>query len=309
MTNSMVGTIIAKGFVFDIKKFAVDDGPGIRTTIFLKGCPLRCQWCHNPEGQSSVSELMYRDKKCVRCNECVSVCPNQAFSSGRSKLGIDRSACSLCGLCAVRCPSGALSLVGREVSVQEVMTEVGKDAAFYEESGGGVTLSGGEPLWQIGFTSAVLRECKSRGIRTAVDTCGYGSSNAIRRIRDSVDLFLYDLKIMDDAKHRKYTGKSNKQILRNFETLANHGNELLVRLPLIPGVNDDRKNIQMTADFVLKNGVKRVCLLPYHRIGVEKYRSLGKRYFLNSVRTPSEQKMNHIKARFEACGLMVKIGG
>lgn len=304
-----MGIIIIKGLVFDIKKFAVDDGPGIRTTIFLKGCPMQCRWCHNPEGQTSVPELIYRYRKCIRCDECVTACPNQAFFSKRKKLGIDRGICNLCGLCAEKCPSGALRVIGREVSVPEVMKEIEKDSAFYDESGGGITLSGGEPLWQTDFTSAILKECKNRNIHTAVDTCGYASSKVIERIKDGVDLFLYDLKIMDDEKHRIYTGKSNKQILRNFEMLAKNGSILLVRIPLIPGINDDMENIRMTADFVLQCGVKRVCLLPYHRSGVEKYRSLGKHFYLNSIRTPSERRMNHIKAQFEASGLMVKIGG
>jgi pyruvate formate lyase activating enzyme len=304
-----VGIIIIKGLVFDIKKFAVDDGPGIRTTLFLKGCPMRCLWCHNPEGQESLPELMYMHKKCNICGECVGMCPSQALFSTRKELGINRKICSVCGVCAEKCPSGALKIVGKKTSVEEVMKEIGKDSAFYEESGGGVTLSGGEPLWQIDFTSAILRECKELNIHTAVDTCGYASCKAIERIKDKVDLFLYDLKIMNDEKHRKYTGKSNKQILRNFKTLADNGNDLLVRLPVIPGINDDRKNIQMAADFVLLYGVKRVCLLPYHRAGIEKYRSLGKRYNLNSIRTPSEPKLNAIKEQLEASGLMVKIGG
>lgn len=304
-----MGIIIRKGLIFDIKKFAVDDGPGIRTTIFLKGCPMRCLWCHNPEGQTLAPELMYRHKKCIRCDECAKICPNQALFLTGKKLTINRKICSLCGVCAKNCPSGALEIIGKEISVEEVMREIEKDSAFYDESKGGITISGGEPLLQIDFTAAILSECKKRSIHTAIDTCGYASPKVIERIKDKVDLFLYDLKIMDDAKHRKYTGKPNRHILKNFRTLAKNGNNLLVRFPILPGINDDRENIQKTADFILLNGVKRVCLLPYHRAGIEKYRSLDKRYDLNSIRPPSEQKLNTIKKQLEAYGLIVKIGG
>jgi pyruvate formate lyase activating enzyme len=304
-----VGIIIRKGLVFDIKKFAVDDGPGIRTTIFLKGCPMRCLWCHNPEGQTLAPELMYRHKKCVGCGECVKICPDQALSLTRKNLTIIRESCSLCGACAKNCPSGALEIIGKEISVDEVMREIDKDSAFYDESKGGITVSGGEPLLQIDFTAAILSECKKRSIHTAVDTCGYASLKAIERIKDKVDLFLYDLKIMDDAKHRKYTGKSNRPILRNFRTLAKNGNDLVVRFPILPRINDDEENIQKTANFILLNGVKRICLLPYHRAGIEKYRSLDKQYNLNWIRPPSEQKLDAIKKQLEASGLIVKIGG
>lgn len=304
-----MGTIIQKGFVFDIKKFAVDDGPGIRTTIFLKGCPMRCWWCHNPEGQTSAPELMYRQKKCIRCSECVKGCPNQVLSLGTKKLSINRKICSLCGECAKKCPSEALAIVGKETSVEEVMREIDKDSAFYEESGGGITVSGGEPLLQIDFTDVILSECKKRNMHTAIDTCGYAPRKAIEKIKDKVDLFLYDLKIMNDAKHRRYTGKSNRQILENFKTLVENGNDLLVRFPVIPGINDDKDNVKKTVDFILSHGIKRICLLPYHRAGIEKYRSLGRRYSLSSVKTPSERKLNSIKEQFEASRLIVKIGG
>ena len=252
---------------------------------------------------------MYRLKRCIRCDECVRICPNQALFSTRRKLSIDRKTCSLCGVCADKCPSNALEIVGKKVSVEEVMREISRDSAFYDESGGGITVSGGEPLLQIDFTAAILSECKKRNIRTAVDTCGYASHNVIERIKSDVDLFLYDLKVMDDAKHRRYTGKSNRQILRNFEILAKNGNDMLVRVPLIPGINDDKENIKSTAGFILQHGVKHICLLPYHRAGIEKYRCIGRRYSLNSIRAPSEQKLNSIKEQLEASGLIVKVGG
>jgi pyruvate formate lyase activating enzyme len=252
---------------------------------------------------------MYRHKKCIGCDECVKICPNQALFLTRKKLTIDREICSLCGVCAKNCPSGAIELIGKKTSIEEVMREIDKDSAFYEESKGGITISGGEPLMQIDFTAAILDGCKKRSIHTAVDTCGYASPKTIERIKDKVDLFLYDLKIMNDAKHIKYTGKSNRQILRNFKTLAQNGNDLLVRLPLIPGINDDKRNIQKTADFILLHGLTRICILPYHRAGIEKYHGLGKRYNLNSTRMPSEQELSAIKEQFEASGLTVKIGG
>jgi pyruvate formate lyase activating enzyme len=304
-----VGITIQKGCVFDIKKFAVDDGPGIRTTVFLKGCPLRCWWCHNPEGQTSTPELMYRQKRCIRCGECVKTCPSQALSLGTKQLSINRKICSLCEECAKKCSSEALTIVGKETSVEEVIGEIDKDSAFYQESGGGITISGGEPLMQIDFTDAILSECKKRNLHTAVDTCGYASHEAIERIKDKVDLFLYDLKIMDAAKHRRYTGKSNRQILENFKTLAENGNGLLVRFPVIPMINDGKDNVKRIADFILSCGVKRICLLPYHRAGIEKYRSLGRGYRLSSTKAPSERKLNSIKKLFESSGLTVKIGG
>jgi pyruvate formate lyase activating enzyme len=252
---------------------------------------------------------MYRQKKCIRCSECVKSCPNQVLSLGTKKLSINRKICSLCRECAKKCPSEALAIVGKETSVEEVMREIDKDSAFYEESGGGITVSGGEPLLQIDFTDVILSECKKRNMHTAIDTCGYAPRKAIEKIKDKVDLFLYDLKIMKDAKHRRYTGKPNRQILENFKTLAENGNDLLVRFPVIPGINDDKDNVKKTVDFILSHGIKRICLLPYHRAGIEKYRSLGRGYSLNSMKTPSERKLNSIKERFEASGLIVKIGG
>jgi pyruvate formate lyase activating enzyme len=304
-----VGIIIKKGIVFDIKKFAVDDGPGIRTTVFLKGCPMRCWWCHNPEGQTLAPELMYRQTRCARCGECVKNCSHRALSLSARKLSINRKICNLCGECAKKCPSEALTIVGKETNMEEVMKEINKDSAFYEESGGGITISGGEPLLQIDFVDAILSECKMRNIHTAVDTCGYAPHKAVENVMNKVDLFLYDLKMMNDAKHRRCTGKSNKQILENFKTLAENGNHILVRFPVIPGLNDDEDNVQKTADFILSHGVKRICLLPYHRSGIEKYRSLGRSYKLNSMKTPPQQKLNSIKRQFEVSGLVVKTGG
>lgn len=296
--------------MFDIKKFAIDDGPGIRTTIFLKGCSLRCWWCHNPEGQLSTPELMFRKNRCINCEECVNICSRHALSLTNTKqLSIDRRNCNLCGNCTQKCPTEALTIVGKHTNVKEVMKEIDKDLTFYEESNGGITISGGEPLLQINFLNTLLKECKNKNIHTAIDTSGYTSPKAIEKIKDKADLFLYDIKTMDDKKHKKFTGASNRQILRNLKTLAQNGTDILVRIPIVPGINDNKDNITKTADFILSHNIKHVCLLPYHRAGIEKYRSLGRRYKLMKTPAPTEEKLNPIKQRLEAFGLSVKIGG
>jgi len=303
-----VETTIQKGFVFDVKRYATDDGPGIRTTVFLKGCPLHCWWCHNPEGQNPKPELMYKRTRCKSSGECVKSCPNGAISKGTQYVSINRNLCNSCGKCALACPSDALVLVGRAVSADEILKEIQKDATFFDESGGGVTFSGGEPLMQPDFLEGLLEGCKDRNIRTAVDTCGYASYKTIERIRDKVDLFLYDIKSMDDWTHRKYTGVSNRLIVQNFKILAKNGSSISVRFPVIPGVNDTAKNVARTGELLLSCGVKQVCLLPFHRAGIEKYRSLDKPCKLD-IRSPSDEKMQLIKEKLIKVGLDVRIGG
>lgn len=304
-----MGLVITKGTVFDIKKYALDDGPGIRTTIFLKGCPLRCWWCHNPEGQAPRPELMYKGKRCIGCGECVKSCPKEAISRRAEETSIDRKRCDLCGKCSLKCPTEALVIVGRKMSVGEILKEIEKDSLFYDESEGGVTFSGGEPLLQLGFLNELLRECKDRNLHTALDTSGFALSKAIDLISNKVDLFLYDVKLVDDRRHRKYTGVSNKPILENLGKLAKNGNELLVRIPLVPGINGYEGDIARTAELMHLNGIKRVSLLPYHRSGIEKYRSLGRAYRLKRTRPSSEENLRLTKERFEILGLEARIGG
>lgn len=309
MKAKIVNMAIKKGTIFDVKKFAIDDGPGIRTTIFLKGCPLHCWWCHNPEGLVPAPELMYRSTRCTGCAECVNTCPKDAISCVDISISIDRRKCDICGRCCQTCPTQALTIVGKETSLNEVLKEIDKDSIFYDESEGGVTASGGEPLFQLGFLTALLAECKERNIHTAVDTCGYAPHKSIGMISDKVDLLLYDIKMMDGRKHRQYTGASNKPILENLKGLAQNGSNILVRFPIIPGINDSEDNVAQTAEFLVSCQTKNISLLPYHRAGIEKYTALGRTYKLPEIRSPSDRKLRQIKKELEAFGLRVKIGG
>jgi pyruvate formate lyase activating enzyme len=298
------------GMIFDIQKYAIHDGPGIRTTIFFKGCPLRCWWCQNPEGQDLKPELIYRKSRCIDCGECVKNCPQEAISLGAEHVSINRENCVLCDNCSRICPSEALSIAGKQVSVKEILEEIEKDMTFFNESGGGVTFSGGEPLLQHDFLNALLNECKERDIHTIVQTCGFAPYETIDRVRDNVDLFWYDIKIMDDRKHAKYTGASNEHILENLKKLAENGSSIVISFPIIPGINDDAKNVTRIAQFIqpLPN-IERVNLLPYHRAGIEKYKSLGKPYKLDRIQPPSDQRIRSIKEKIEGFGIRVGVGG
>jgi pyruvate formate lyase activating enzyme len=306
----MLAAPMKKAVIFDIRRYAIHDGPGIRTTVFLKGCPLRCWWCHNPEGQDRKPELVYRKNRCTGCGECLKSCQREALSLMAKSVSVNRENCVLCGNCSHVCPSDALAIAGKQVSVREVLEEIEKDRTFYEESDGGVTFSGGEPLLQPDFLNALLHECKERAIHTVVDTCGFAQYEIIERIRDKVDLFLYDIKTMDNRKHRKYTGASNEQILKNLKTLAEKGSSIVISLPIIPSINDDDENVTKTAEFIgsLPN-IQQVNLLPYHRAGIEKYKSLGKPYKLDKIQPPSSQRISFVKEKMEASGIKVGVGG
>jgi len=299
-----------KGLIFDIKRFAIHDGPGIRTTVFFKGCPLHCLWCHNPEGIARHPELMARSSRCARCYSCIAVCPVGAISKDSGPVSIDREKCNLCGECVKACAYEALELTGRRVSVKEVIEEIERDRIFFEESEGGATLSGGEPLGQPAFCEAILDELKARGIHAALDTSGLATWDVLWRSASKADLILYDLKMIDGARHKKYTGVPNGRILENLKKLSAAGKDIAIRIPLMAGVNDDPDNIRLTLDFLRSLGpLKNVGLLRYHKGGVEKYRNLGKISCFEIFEPPSDSRMEEISRAFTQAGFSVKLGG
>ena len=299
------------GRIFDIKRYSIHDGPGIRTTVFLKGCALRCLWCHNPESIDPGPELMHWPGRCVRCHACSKACPLGAVSEDAAgAVVIDRSRCDLCGRCAEACLYDAMQIVGREMTVAEVVAEAERDRVFYEQSGGGVTLSGGDPIVQADFAEAVLGACRDRGLHTALDTAGMSQSSVLDRLAAKADLVLYDLKCMDEARHRAFTGASNVPILDNLKRLAGAGTEVWVRIPLVGGVNDDEDNVRRTMALLLSlKTIRRVGLLPYHSGGLEKARRIGKESQFRKFESPSEERIAAIEAAFGGAGFEVRRGG
>lgn len=296
------------GLVFNLMRFALHDGPGIRTTVFLKGCPLSCWWCHNPESQSCEPEVMYAAGRCITCRDCCDACSHGALHWDNGPVR-DPSLCLLCGDCAEACPAEARRLIGKRMTVPELLNLLRRDCVFFDESGGGVTFSGGEPLAQPEFVIAALEACKAHGISTVVDTCGFAPSETVRRVARYTDLFLYDLKLMDDTRHCNYAGVSNVLILENLALVAREHGNVIVRIPVIPGVNDDDGNIEESLRFLEDLGLRTVNLLPYHQAGVEKYNRLQAAYRLEEMKPSSPERTKELAARLESRGFEVRIGG
>lgn len=290
------------GLLMDVKRFAVHDGPGIRTTLFLKGCSLKCIWCHNPEGIPAKPQLAYYEHKCISCGECVKLCPVRAHSIGPDGHGFDRSKCVGCGACEAVCLGEALKHYGRKVSVEEAVKLAMEDADFYGTEGG-VTISGGEPLLQIEFAKAFLSEMKKKGIHTAVDTCGNVPQEAYETVLPYTDMFLYDLKHITPEGHQKLTGKTNEMILSNIRFLSDQGARIEVRIPLVPGCNDDLDTLNGMAGFLASLHVEKVKILPYHSLARSKYRALGMTDTMPDAESPSDERLHQVVDLFRTKGV------
>ena len=265
------------GRIFNIQHFCVDDGPGIRTTVFLKGCPLRCVWCHNPDGYREQTDILLRTDRCIGCGKCASICPNGAHVICANEHRYDRTNCTACGICTLQCPTGALEKIGENRTVSEVFGELCADCVFYDTSSGGITLSGGEPTAQPEFVEALLLECKGVGLHTAIETCGYCSAEIMERLIPLTDLFLFDWKITDEAEHKRYTGVSNRQIRENLAMLCNRGAAVVLRCPLIPGINMYKAHYNGIVALAQQySGIQQIDLEPYHPMGLWKTRALGR---------------------------------
>lgn len=302
-----------KGIVLNIEKFAIHDGPGIRSVVFMKGCPLRCLWCSTVNGQLMSPEMEYFVQKCIKCGACVEVCPTKAISeSNVDEIITDRRYCDNCGKCAEVCPTGARKIVGEEMTVEQVLDEVEKDTLFYSNSGGGITLSGGEPTMQPEFSLEILKGCKDRGIHTAIETCGYVKWDILDEILQYLDLVYMDIKHMSPVEHKKLTTKGNRLILENARRIATKypDKPFILRIPVIPGYNDSDENITSTAQFARQlKGDHKIELLPYHKLGIPKYKALFKDYPLPSLESPSEEHLHALKKLVKSCGVQAQIGG
>ena len=299
-------------FLFDIKRFSINDGPGVRVTVFFKGCPLSCKWCHNPESQSFKTEKLYNKNKCIGCDSCVEICPENALTLTKTE-GIitDFEKCVLCGKCAGVCPTHATEISGKEYSEDEIFSIILKETNMMDFSDGGVTFSGGEPLMYPEVLKKLLIRCGEENIHRAVDTCGYVKTSVIEKIMPYTDLFLYDLKLMDSEQHKKWTGVNNELILENLRFISDNQKPFHIRIPLVDGVNSEDENIEETISFLLslKRKPDVVGLLPYHNIAQKKYEKLGKIYDDEGMLEPSKERQKRILEKFIQNGLTARIGG
>lgn len=299
--------------ITNIQKYSIHDGNGIRTTVFFKGCPLSCEWCHNPETQNYEQDLQYDREKCTGCGACAEACPHSAITIKDGKAETDRNICDLCGTCTDHCLQGLREIVGQEYTVDELVKLVEKDEMFYEESGGGVTLSGGEVMtMDMDYITELVKKLHHDGISVIIDTCGQAPYENFERILPYVDVFLYDIKIMDNEKHKKYIGADNTLIYDNLKHLSRDGAKIYIRIPTIKEVNGNERDMQQAIDFLRENDIHplRVNLLPYHNTGSSKYPKLSRKYLGENLHAPSKEEMQSFVNMFTEAGYHdVQIGG
>jgi len=302
---------MTNNLVFDIKRFAINDGPGIRMAIFFKGCPLSCTWCHNPESMSPSIQKLYSKSKCIGALKCIEICPNNALELTKTGIVTNFENCNLCGKCVEVCPTKAMEFSGYKKSVDELIIEIEKERLFFEQSGGGVTFSGGEPMLHTDFLLKILKECEVRGIHRVIDTSAHCSMSSLLKVAKHTNLFLIDLKIMNSVKHQLYTGVTNQKILKNITELAKTDVEIIFRLPLIKGVNLNEENIIATAIFInsLQGNRNKINLLPFHNTATVKHEKLGKSISLKGMEKPTESELKKVVSIFNQYKIKATVGG
>lgn len=299
-----------KGIVFNIQRYSLHDGPGIRSIVFLKGCPLACAWCSNPESQKTKPEVGLSKTLCKQCLKCVEVCPSDASAFVDGKVTIDRKACTICGTCIDACVHDARKLYGEEKTALEVYKDLAKDATFYQDSGGGVTASGGEPLMQPVFLASIFKLCQFSGFHTAIETTGCVKTEAFEVVKPYTDLLLFDIKFAGSDLHKKWTRQPNNLILDNLKFVVDNGMKVTVRVPMIPGINDTDEELKEIAEMVVKTLKEpRVNLLPYHRYGEGKYDMLNREYDLSNLTRQTDEKLERAKQIFTSLGIETEVIG